>query len=93
MSEGSGLGVCDEIPHGTRIPIEDLRFLGSIPVGNYLAKRKDQGPLHMHHCVRGSEGFFCGHFDLGDDFLGPCQQEKRVSPLPGNCKGQGDFCA
>ena len=40
MSEGSGLGVCDEIPHGTRIPIEDLRFLGSIPVGNYLAKRK-----------------------------------------------------
>lgn len=42
--KGQGLGVCDEIPRGTSIPIEDLRFLGSIPVGNHLAKRKGPGP-------------------------------------------------
>lgn len=37
--KGQGLGVCDEIPRGTSVPIEDLRFLGSIPVGFSKEKR------------------------------------------------------
>lgn len=36
--------MCDEIPSGMSIPAEDLRSLGGIPVGDYLAKRKRPRP-------------------------------------------------
>lgn len=48
--------VCDEIPCVHQF-LYDLRFLGSIPVGNYLAKRKGPGPTICITALGGSKAF------------------------------------